>query len=101
MMNYSVDGDLYRAWAAMVAGRAAEVPATKKYVIGYVGRKDKSYTFSHAEILARFGHLLVEFAENPPVFSGIMGRHRYIFRSENEAEIRSIAAAVRQTGQVS
>ena len=57
MMNYSVDGDLYRAWAGMVAGRAAEVPTAKKYVIGYVGRKDKSYTFSHAEILARFGHL--------------------------------------------
>jgi hypothetical protein len=101
MMNYSVDGDLYRAWAGMVAGRATELPTTKKYVIGYVGRKDKPYTFSHAEILARFGQCLVEFAENPPVFSGIMGRHRYIFRSENEAEIRSIAAAVRQTGQMS
>jgi hypothetical protein len=101
MMNFSVDGDLYHAWADMVAGRAVEVPAAKKYVIGYVGRKDKSYTFSHAEILERFGHLLVEFAENPPIFSGIMGRHRYIFRSENEAEIRGIAAAVRQTGQAS
>ena len=77
------------------------MPLAKKYVIGYVGRKEKSYTFSHAEILARFGHRLVEFAENPPVFSGIMGRHRYIFRSENEAEIRDIAAAVRQTGQAS
>jgi hypothetical protein len=101
MMNYSVDGDLYRAWACMMAGRAAEVPAAKKYVIGYVGRQDKSYTFSHAEILARFGHCLVEFAENPPVFSGGMGRYRYIFRSENEAEIRDIAAAVRQAGQAS
>ncbi len=99
MMNYSVDGDLYRAWASMVAGRTVELPPAKKYVIGYVGRKDKPYTFSHAEILVRFGHCLVEFAENPPVFSDIMGRHRYIFRSENEDEIRSIAAAVRQTGQ--
>jgi hypothetical protein len=101
MMNYSVDGDLYRAWANMVAGRTVELPAAKKYFIGYVGRKDKAYTFSHEEILARFGHRLVEFAENPPVFSGIMGRYRYIFRSENEAEIRSIAAAVRQTGPAS
>jgi hypothetical protein len=101
MMNYSVDGDLYRAWAGMVAGRAAELPPVKKYFIGYVGRQDKPYTFSHAEILARFGHCLVEFAENPPVFSGSMGRHRYIFRSENEAEIRGIAAAMRKTGQAS
>ena len=42
MMNYSVDGDLYRAWADMVAGRTVELPAAKKYVIGYVGRKEKS-----------------------------------------------------------
>ena len=82
----------------MVAGRAAEVPAAKKYVIGYVGRKDKPYTFSHAEICA-LRPPLVEFAENPPIFSGIMGGSSIHLPFRNETEVRGIAAAVRQTGQ--
>jgi biotin carboxylase len=101
MMNYSVDGDLYRAWACMVMGQPVELPREKKYAVGYVGRKEKAYTLSHGEILSRFGVFLVEAAENPPVFQGIMGRIRYLFRSANEADIPLIAAAVRQTGEAS
>ncbi|MFO7708805.1 MAG: hypothetical protein R6V84_11575 [Desulfobacterales bacterium] len=101
MMNFSVDDDLYRAWACVVAGQPVDLPREKKFAVCYVGRKDKGYTLSHGEILSRFGPLLVETAENPLVFQGIMGRVRYLFRSENEADIPLIAAAVRQTGPAS
>jgi biotin carboxylase len=102
MFNYGADIDVYRAWAQLLVHGSADLVYTRKYHCCYASRKfNQSYRYSHAEILARFGHRLVEFAENPPVFSDIMGRHRYIFRSENEAEIRGIAAAVRQTGQAS
>ncbi|RPJ71594.1 MAG: carboxylate--amine ligase, partial [Desulfobacteraceae bacterium] len=98
MMNFSVDGDLYRAWACMVMGRPVELPREKKYAVAYVGRKDKAYTLSHGEILARYGPLLVEVAENPAVYQDIMGRVRYLFRTATESDLPAIAAAVRQTG---
>jgi hypothetical protein len=101
MMNFSVDGDLYRAWACMVMGQPVDLPREKKYAVAYLGRKDKDYTLSHAEILSRFGPSLVETAENPLVFQGIMGRIRYLFRSADESDIPIIAAAVRQTGPAS
>jgi hypothetical protein len=99
VMNYSADTDLYRAWACVVAGRppALPEPGLKKYFVGYVGRKEKPYALGHAEVLARYGHRLVEHGENPPLFWQVMGKHRYIFRAENEEEIRSIADGLRQT----
>ena len=93
MMNYSVDDDLYRAYADMIAGGRPDVQVTKKYYCCYLGRKDKHYTHSHDEILAAFGHCLVEHDLNPPVFQA-MGTERYIFRSPNEAEILDIAEFV-------
>lgn len=98
MMNFSVDGDLYRAWACMVMGLPVELPREKKYAVAYIGRKDKDYTLSHEEILDRYGPLLVEVAENPPVYQDIMGRVRYLFRTQTESDIPMLAAAVRQTG---
>jgi len=91
MMNYSVDDDLYRAYAAMVAGDRGAVKTQKKYYCCYIGRKDRQYAHSHDEILAAFGHCLTEHDLNPPVFRQAMGTERYIFRSPGETEIFDIA----------
>jgi len=98
MMNFSIDGDLYRAWACMVAGQPVELPTVKKFVVGFIGRKDTPHAVSHADLLVRFGPRLMEYAENPPLYWGVMGRHRYIFRSPDESEIRDLAAAARRKG---
>ncbi len=90
MMNYSVDDDLYRIYAAMIAGDRAVVSAHKKYYCCYIGRKHKHYAHSHDEILAAFGHCLVEHDLNPPIFQQAMGTERYIFRSPNEADMFDI-----------
>jgi hypothetical protein len=96
MMNYSIDGDLYRAYARMLCRRPLDLPAEKKYFVGYVGRKETPHALGHGELIARLGPCLVEAAENLPLFWDIMGRQRYIFRSEEERAIRELAAAARE-----
>jgi hypothetical protein len=94
MMNYSVDDDLYRAYAGMITSGRATLPVPKKYYCSYLGRKDKHYAHSHDEILSAFGQSLVEHDLNPPVFQQAMGAERYIFRSASKAEIFDIAGFV-------
>jgi hypothetical protein len=91
MMNYSVDDDLYAAYARMIAQGEATVAARKKYYCCYLGRRDKKYVHTHADILATWGQGLVEYAENPPLFREAMGRYRYIFRCEKLNELNEIA----------
>ena len=91
MMNYSIDDDLYRAYAQMIVNGRASVQPQKKYYCCYIGRKDKRYVHSHADILSTFGHCLVEHDLNPSVFQQAMGTERYILRSPDEAEILGMA----------
>jgi biotin carboxylase len=98
MMNYSIDGDLYRAWARMLLGRTLELPPEKKYVVAFVGRKDTPHALSHDQLIACLEHRLIECAENPPLYWNVMGRFRYIFRCLEETEAQELAAAARQEG---
>jgi ATP-grasp domain len=91
MMNYSIDDDLYAAYARMIAQGKTVVVNEKKYYCCYLGRRDKDYVHSHSDILAAFNHCLVEYSENPPIFQKAMGKYRYILRSATESEILRIA----------
>ena len=91
MMNYSVDDDLYAAYARMIARDETSVAAEKKYYCCYLGRRDRAYVHSHADILANWDHELVEYAENPPLYREAMGRYRYILRSTSESDILRMA----------
>ncbi len=91
MMNYSVDDDLYRAYARMIVNGTTAVQPAKKYFCCYVGRKDKRYAHSHADICAACGHRLVEHDRNPVLFRQAMGNERYILRAPTEAEIFEMA----------
>jgi hypothetical protein len=91
MMNYSVDDDLYAAYARMIAQCEAAVATEKKYYCCYLGRRDKDYVHRHSDILAAFGDCLVEHAENPFIFQKAMGKYRYILRSASESEILRMA----------
>lgn len=98
MMNYSIDSDLYRAWARMLMRRPPGLSQTKKYVVAFIGRKDQPHALGHDALVERLGHRLVETGENPPLYWDVMGRFRYIFRCSDEAEARELAAAARQAG---
>jgi hypothetical protein len=91
MMNYSIDDDLYRAYAQMIVKGRTSIKSHKKYFCCYVGRKDKRYVHAHDEILSTCGDCLVEHDLNPPVFRQAMGTERYILRSPNEAELLEMA----------
>jgi len=91
MMNYSVDDDLYRAYARMIVNGTTAVQSAKKYFCCYVGRKDKRYAHSHSDIRAACGHHLVEHDRNPVLFRQAMGNERYILRAPTEAEIFEMA----------
>lgn len=91
MMNYSVDDDLYDAYARMIVHGTAQVAMEKKYYCAYVGRRDRNYARSHPEILKRCGEKLAEYGENPVVFQGAMCRYRYIVRSPAEEEVLAMA----------
>ena len=96
MMNYSIDDDLYAAYARMIAHGETEVATEKKYYCCYLGRREREYRHSHSEIMAKYSHCLVEFAENPPVFQAAMGKYRYLLRSPLEEEILQMADFVLQ-----
>ena len=96
MMNYSIDGDLYRAWARMLLRRPLGLPQEKKYFVAFIGRKDQPHALSHDALVERLGPRLLEYAENPPLYWEVMGRYRYLFRTEEEADVLEIAAAARQ-----
>lgn len=91
MMNYSVDDDLYAAYARMIAHGRAAVASEKKYYCCYLGRREKHYVNSHSSIIDKFGRCLVEYAENPLIFQKAMGKYRYILRSVSESEIHEMA----------
>ena len=91
MMNYSVDGDLYRVYADMITGGPTAVQSEKKYYCCYIGRKDKRYRHGHDQILSTFGHCLVEHGLNPEVYRQAMGTERYILRSPVVSDIFEMA----------
>jgi biotin carboxylase len=94
MMNYSVDGDLYRAWADLACGRAPALPTARRHAVGFAGRKQRRYRHSHDEILRRAGPALVEWGDNPPLFHAGMGRTRYLVRSPEVDEVRALGAFI-------
>lgn len=97
MMNYSMDADLYAAWAAMISrGEAPSLPE-KRYYCAYIGRRDRAYRLGHDEVLARCGDRLVEHGENPLVFQGAMSRYRYIVRSPSVADMLETARDIMNT----
>ena len=90
MMNYSIDDDLYRGYARMIATGSTGVVATKKYYCGYVGRRDRDYRYSIDEIMQHYGHCFVDYQENALLYHQAMGRYRCIFRSPDREDIYAL-----------
>jgi hypothetical protein len=91
MMNYSADVDLYDAYALAVMGNSPALSGKKLYYCGYLGRRNREYSFSHEALLAALSSELVVFAENPLIFQGAMCRYYYLVRSPSENEMWRMA----------
>lgn len=89
MFNYACDGDLYRAWAQMAAGRnTIQIPACS-YHCCFINRKNRfRYEHTHEEILARFGPDLAFHGGLAPAFRGAMGDYAYLVRTRTLEAMR-------------
>jgi len=97
MMNYSVDDDLYAAYARLIAHGRTSIATEKKFYCAYIGRRNRNYTLSHDEIMARFGNQMAEYGENPTVYQGAMGQYRYIIRDPSKARLLKMSADILAT----
>lgn len=99
MMNYSIDDDLYAAYARMITSQ--KKPAIKdyrKYYCAYVGRRDRDYSYSHSQLIKHLGNDLIEYAENPAVFQEAMSLYRYIIRSQDKNKLLAMAGDIQRQG---
>jgi hypothetical protein len=95
MFNYSMNVDVYAAWAAMVSGQKPEMDFSRKYHVCFVSRKWKyNYLYSHDELMARFGENIVFSHEVEEVLSRAMGNFCYLVRSENLDRVFEIQQAI-------
>jgi len=98
MFNYGADIDVYRTWAQLLVHGAADLVYTRKYHCCYASRKfNQPYRYSHDEILARFGHLMLQVQSVPGVFSSALGDVGYIFRSDTLNDIMDAVRFIHET----
>ena len=84
MFNYAADIDIYRAWAELLVRGRTALSYERKYHCCYASRKhSRAYAYSHPDILACYGHLILQVESVPGVFSSALGDVGYIFRSDS------------------
>jgi hypothetical protein len=98
MWNYADDIDIYREWARVVVCNRFEAAWSRKYHVGYLGRKDNlRYARSHEEVLNRCGSKLVHWERLSTIFRAALGDTGYLVRSSALDEIKELIAYVHQT----
>ena len=88
MFNYAIDADLYQAWANLLVGRPTAGPWSRKYHVGYAGRKHhKPYRHSDDDVRRAFGRTLVHREQINSLFRKAVGDEGYVFRSPDLSEV--------------
>lgn len=90
MFNWAIDGDLYQAWANMVMGKPTGGPWSRKYYVGYAGRR-RIRTYRHApdDVRRAFGRLLIHHEQINSVFRSAIGDEGFVFRSSDLDELQA------------
>jgi hypothetical protein len=98
MFNYACDIDIYQIWAELLVRNRTAINYMRDYHCCYASRKfNQRYTHSHADILTRYGTLIIQIESVPGVFSSALGDIGYIFRSKSLDEILEIVRFIHQT----
>ena len=90
MMDFAHSTDVYQIYADMVAFDARKLPesAEHQYCV-YASRKDgHSYAQSHAEIMERYGSVMMMQEEMPQMNWPQMGRYMYTVRLKTFEEVQ-------------
>ncbi|MCD8166663.1 MAG: hypothetical protein LUE93_11455 [Bacteroides sp.] len=97
-INYTYDTNVYRKWADMIVRNQVEAQTPGKYFTGYASRKDhKTYTYSHQDILDKYGDSILYFNRIEPVFSRAMGNSAYQFRAGSHEAVKEIINYIQHT----
>ena len=96
MMDFAHSTDVYQIYADMVAfdTRKVSESAEHHYCV-YASRKDgHSYAHSHAEIMDRYGSVMMMQEEMPPMNWPQMGRYMYTARLKTFEEVQAFIQLV-------
>lgn len=82
-INYSMDADVYKQYAKVVAGRTPDPLLERAYYCAFIGLKTSLHPLIHTkdEIYSKYGHMIVYDAPNPEIFVAAMGENAIIIRS--------------------
>jgi hypothetical protein len=96
MMNYAGSVDVYKLWADMVChDRVWLEEGRRTFISAFVGRRDnRTYKLDHSDIMARYGHRIVQQERIPKALSGAMGDYFYIAQCLDRAEADAFVDAV-------
>lgn len=96
MINYAGSIDIYKLWADMVCHDRVWLEAGRRtFVSAFIGRRDtRVYKLDHSDIMARYGHRIVQQDRIPDALSGAMGNYYYIAQCLNREEAEAFIAAV-------
>jgi biotin carboxylase len=98
MFNYGADIDIYRAWAELMVQQRSALSYERRYHCCYASRKRSyAYTYSHNDVLSRYGHLMLQVESVPGVFSSALGDVGYIFRSASLEQVMEIVRFIHKT----
>lgn len=98
-INYSMDDDIYRQYARMIAGTSSGPSLNSKpYYCGFVGLKLQASPPIHymGENREKYGHMIVFAAPNPPLFQTVMGDYVVILRHADLTELQAAMNFVRE-----
>lgn len=99
MFNYANDIDVYSEWANIVVNNEFKAVFSRPYHCCYVSRKyNRSYKYSHEQILSRTGPMLCEHGHVSGVFSSALGNYGYIIRSKDQGEILDVISYIQKAG---
>ena len=96
MMNFAHSTDVYRIYAEMVRYGERRLPDSgDHHYCVYASRKNgHRYTYSHGEILERWGARMAMCEEMPELMWETMGRYMYTVHAYSMDEVRSFIAMV-------
>ncbi len=97
MFNYAADIDIYRAWAELLVRGRTGLSYERKYHCCYASRKhNHAYAYNHSDILACYGHLILQVESVPGVFSSALGDVGYIFRADSLDQMMEVVRFIHQ-----
>ena len=98
MFNYAFDTDVYRAWAELLVHGVTRPAHDRKYHCCYASRRRRiAYAHTHNDVLARYGHLILQVETVPKVLSGALGDVGFIFRTPDVDRMLEVVRFIHET----